>query len=72
MERTPFKEGQEILRRMLAETNAALKDNPTIKHILLSTDMSWEFGTKTLDDREFTRWFEAPFPANIPELTPLC
>jgi hypothetical protein len=57
MERTPFKEGQEILKLMIQETKKAMAENPSIKHVLLSTDMSWDFGTKTLDEREYTKWF---------------
>jgi hypothetical protein len=55
MERTNFKDVETILQGMIRRASAALSSRE-VDHILLSTDLSFEFGTSTLDVREYAKW----------------
>lgn len=63
-----MKDAEEILRRMISEVTTALA-SARVSQILLSTDLSFDFGTSTLDVREYKKW--APIQERLIRALPI-
>lgn len=68
MERTNWRDAELILQGLIRQALNALASG-TIKHILVSTDLSFEFGTTTLDSGEFNKWM--PIQSKLVSSLPL-